>query len=561
MAISQSAALQRLQELLHKCDSQSLNHKCHSLQALLTGSLRTREDVARLHEILCFMRAYPDTDIVLHKVEALLSNFTDRNDLKRHQRALADTGIAGTTIHFPFYWQTARWLYERWPEAISIHWARWQQRDALEEMWPLLLSEPALEAQEGMAFSAQTLIDTLKQSQETDASFLIQLFLRWKVEESVREKFYDDLDVPLILTPGKGTPSRTLSKYPPVRVFYTRQNPAPATTIAEALQQRPRSSRTVSMAEGKRLIDLARIQMVTRERDLYAFMNAYSRDVQILNYKGGLQFVSYGLIPERRSVLEAMYVFLILKNGVPIGYTQATALLGSAEINFNIFESFRGTETSQIFINTLSMVRHLFKSDAFIINTQQLGEDNPEAIKSGAFWFYHKHGFRPRDTNTLRILRSEVARRKTRPGYRSSISTLKLLAGSDIYLFLDTPRSDLVSTLATENIALRSAKVLEQHAGKSCPNGIRHCVEQAMHLLAYRPRKRLSRSCKTAWERWSPIIVTIPSLSRWSSTNKRALIKIINAKGGQRESKYVSLFDQHRLLQSAILKLSKKSAG
>ena len=250
-------------------------------------------------------------------------------------------------------------------------------------------------------------------------------------------------------------------------------------------------------------------------------------------------------------------MFLILRNGVPIGYTQATTLLRSSEINFNIFDTFRGTEASRIFVYTLAMVHHLFDSDAFVINTQQLGEGNQEALKSGAFWFYHKHGFRPRDPRVKRLLRTELARKKAKPGYRSSMSTLKKLASGDLYLFLGDQRADLVNTLPTENVGLMAAKMLENHASTAMSNGAQRCMSLATGLLGYGSSGRSLSNRRIAWERWSPIVLALPGIARWSAANRRSLIDVINAKGGRRESDFVILFDKHKPLQAAILKLGK----
>ena len=48
----------------------------------------------------------------------------------------------------------------------------------------------------------------------------------------------------------------------------------------------------------------------------------------------------------RRLVFEAVYGFLTLKNGVPIGYVLLSALYRSAEVAYNVFDSFRGAETA-----------------------------------------------------------------------------------------------------------------------------------------------------------------------------------------------------------------------
>jgi len=558
MVMNTRSALQQLQRLQHARDSGSSGDKLRLLRALHQGSLRNPDEIIRLHDLLCFMRAYPDNEPVLKQVERMLGDFHSRKDLTRHQRALADTGIAGTTIHFRFYWQTALWLFERWPDALSIDWAEWENLPALDGLWFLLLPDPAAEALESLPLSPRQWITKLKRAEETDAAFLIRHFINWRVEAVVREKFYDDLDVPLRLVAVNGSPSRTHAHYQSGKVFSSRAPYKLEIPISKLIREKPAAMKCVSVREGKKLIDLARVQMITRERDLYAFMHSDPRDVRLLSYRGGLQFVCYGLLPQRRSLLETMYVFIILKNGVPIGYTQAVTLLRSAEVNFNIFDSFRGAETSRIFVAALTMMHHLFASDAFVINTQQLGEGNQEALKSGAFWFYYKQGFRPRNANVQAIVRTELARRKAQPGHRSTLSTLRKLAGGDLYLVAGKARTDFVTTLATENISLKAAQVMERHASARS-NGARQCMQRAMSLLEYRPTNRLSTSCRIAWERWSPVILSLPGVARWSPANKRALIEVVNAKGGRHESDFVILFDKHKLLRSAILKLSKKN--
>jgi hypothetical protein len=556
---AQLAALNRLQKLTPDFGREAVAEKLELLRSLSSTETLNDDDVFRLHEILCFLRAYPDNKKVLSLVEEILTRFDRRKDLQRSRRALADTGIAGTAIHYPFYWQTAKWLFCKWPHAIRINWGEWEEKDKLTTLWPLLLPQPAIESLEGLYLSPRNWIETLKRPKDTDAAFLLRLFYRWKVNDTVKEINYDSLNVPLILDHAEGTPSRTDSKYRVRKYFFehAKRKSESASRISTQIKRKPVSVRSVNSQEGKKLIDLARVQMITRGRDLYGFVSADPLDVRILSYPGGIQFICYGLQPELRPLLEAMYVFLILKNGVPIGYTQAATLLGSSEVNFNIFNTFRGTETSRIFATTLAMVHYLFDSDAFVVNTQQIGEDNPEAIQSGAFWFYHKHGFRPVDPDVHDIASVELERKESEPGYRSSIRTLKELAASDLHLFLGRSRPDLVSDLAIHNVGLAAARVMESHVHGVRSNGSRECMDIVMRMLNYRPTKPLAKPRRIAWERWSPIVLAIPDVEKWSTADQRALIEVINAKGSRRESEFVALFDRHKLLRTSIVKLSK----
>ena len=321
------------------------------------------------------------------------------------------------------------------------------------------------------------------------------------------------------------------------------------------LKETPVPVEYVSTRRGKGYVDLARIQMITHGRDLYAFMHADPADVRIFSFDHGIEFIGYGLKPERRSLLEATYIFLICRNGVPIGYTQASTLLDSSEINFNVFDNYRGIEASRIFLYTLAMVRQLFKTDTFIINTQQLGDGNEEALQSGAFWFYHKHCFKPSDGEVAKVLKDELKHKRAKPDYRSARSTLKKLARSELQLNLNRPRETTVSNLPIERIGLKAGRLMEAWATASDAYGEKQCTVECAELLGFDPGHPLTSGERIAWQRWSPVVLSLPNVARWGPANKQALADIICAKGGKRESDYVRLFDQHKLLQKAPLTL------
>src|SRR5512140_3625663 len=102
-------ALAKLEELRNARGEEAAAAKKACLAVLARRSAGTARAVTRLHEALCFLRAYPDDAEVLQRVVAMLAGFARRPDLRRHARALEGTGIAGTAIRFPFFAGTARW--------------------------------------------------------------------------------------------------------------------------------------------------------------------------------------------------------------------------------------------------------------------------------------------------------------------------------------------------------------------------------------------------------------------------------------------------------------------
>ena len=112
--------LERLERSRAEFGGASETLKLALLEALERRSLPTSAQVLRLHEVLCFLRAYPDGPRTLAAVERMLEGFPRRADLGRHRAALADTGIAGTAIEFRFFWPTAQWLAHRWGRRLTI---------------------------------------------------------------------------------------------------------------------------------------------------------------------------------------------------------------------------------------------------------------------------------------------------------------------------------------------------------------------------------------------------------------------------------------------------------
>ena len=56
----------------------------------------------------------------------------------------------------------------------------------------------------------------------------------------------------------------------------------------------------------------------------------------------------------------------------------------------------------------------MFGSDTFAIYPYQLGHENDEGLDSGAWWFYYKLGFRPREPRIAPLV--TASSRGWRPG-------------------------------------------------------------------------------------------------------------------------------------------------
>lgn len=558
MVLTAVAALRRLSRLKWQYGGDVAAERLALLQALERRRLARARDVRELHELLCILYAYPDNRVVFDQVERMLRAFDRRADLRRRRDDLADTGIAGTVTFYRFEAPTARWLAERWGRHLTIDWeevdaervARHLTVFALETECPGL-DEPPLD---GRAW-----LDRLRGA-ETDAAFLIRRTADLQAAEIVRNRLYDELGLMLRLAPAPGTPSRSGARYEksPFAPQRGPMRPGRPDLRVEA-RKAPRAVRLVSPREGARLIDLAREAMVTRSRDLHAFAHASPRDVRMIDCGDGLEFALIGVRPEHRHLLEAVYGFLILRNGVPIGYALASALFRSSEIAYNIFDTYRRAEAAFVYGRLLGAIRALFGSDTFTVFPYQLGHDNEEGIESGAWWFYYKLGFRPRDRETRRLVRRERARMRRRPSYRSSPATLRQLVRRNVFLELGRIRDDVMGVFAGDAVGLAVTDYLNRRFGSDRERAKRVCADEAARLLGARNWRRLPPGERLAWERLSPLVLMLPGVARWSSSDRRALAAILRAKGNRCETAFVDLINEHPRFHRALAALGRRA--
>lgn len=162
--------------------------------------------------------------------------------------------------------------------------------------------------------------------------------------------------------------------------------------------------------------------LMVREIDPATFMQAET--MRMYDVGRGLQFAFYSMMPNRQLPLETYFGFTFFKNGIPISYGGVWAFGKMAKLGLNVFEPFRLGESGYILCQLMRVCRMELGCTYFEVEPNQFGLNNPDGIKSGAFWFYYKYGFRPLDKELLAISNSEKQKIASRKNYRSSEKTL-----------------------------------------------------------------------------------------------------------------------------------------
>lgn len=520
------------------------------LAALTAARLRGPAQVRRLHEDLCFLEAYPDDARVHRAARGILRAFRERADLRRHREALAGSGIAGTDTPFRFFWPTARWIAQEWPGALVLERDDDDHARAILEALPQLLEPAQAEWLRGERTPTLAVLDRLRPEGVTDADFLIGLVAAMPWDETGREAFFDRMDPPFVLRAGRDTPERTTARLALVHPAWRPAGPERSRPdLRREARRPPRRVRSLRPQEARALLRLARFSMITRERDVAVFQYPDLRDAMLVDDGAGLAFAWFGTEPARRALLPALCAGLMLQNGVPIGYVQFDILGRHAAISFNTFETFRGGEAARVFARLLAAAHHVFGCDHFSVEPYQLGDGNDEGIESGAWWFYRRLGFRPRDRAGRRLAAREDRRREARSGYRSSRRTLLALARSHLFFSLD-PRQparlpQVSAWLARAVESLRQCDDADPAVRQAAALGA------AAHRLGI-DQTALTPAARAMFARWAGLALALTSRGRWRRAERRALGRLIVAKAGPAERDFQRMLLRHGRLRKLL---------
>lgn len=538
------------------------------LASLARRRFSSPTSLIRFHEALLFVRAYPHGAKVLQRAEALLASFSRR--LEALRTAGADlsafesaevSGIAGTSVEEVFGYDVVCRLLQRYRGKIRMVWDRYEPNGRTAAIWPRflpLLDEEAL-VEANVPYVRWLQAGSRPPGQEL--SWLIQRLRQLPLPPAEIAELYDSLGIPVCWELGNARASRTRNRHPVRRIFYHRDPliRRSEVSLASELDSPPLPVEKLSRLEGERILDHGREGMAVRHRELYAFTHGDPAHVLKAEAGRGVEIFICGLLPQRRLPLRTYHGFLTFKNGVQVGYGDLVTFFERTELAFNHYYTFREGESAWLYARLMRVFRQVLGVTCFSVDPYQIGLHNEEAIESGAFWFYRKLGFRPLNPTLAELVEAEEKKIATRPGYRTPARTLrKISTGHILYEAPGTPQG-VWDRFHIRNIGLavqrRMAKDFHGEASE-----IRSASVAAVSWALGLRQHGWSQSERQALSNLAPALALIPNLGRWPDNEKAALARIIRAKAGPDESRYVRLLQCHGSLREAILKLGSTEA-
>jgi hypothetical protein len=520
----------------------------------------------RFHEILLFLRAYPQSPALLRQAERILSSFKRRVDRllaadPENYFYFADpavSGLAGTSFSAVFTYDITQWLAARHPSRVHLDWENYEEAGQLASVLPRLIPLLEEELYVESYFPYRSVLRAAREGERNELAWLLRRFESLKVPDKERAALFESLKLAVRWELGNSPSTRTRMRRRVRKIFY---HDAPLVARRDVSLSRelsedapPLPVERLSRDEGRKLLDAGRETMTMRYRELYGFTYGDPRTVRRADAGRGVEIFLWGVPPSRRLPTLTYQALLIFKNGVPCGYAEGLALFERVEAGLNLFYTFREGESAWIYARVLRLLRQTLGALVFSVEPYQLGFKNEEGIASGAFWFYRKLGFRPVEPRLAKLILREERRIATRPGYRTHARTLRELAGGHVLFEAPPSTPGEWDDFHIRNLVLAVARNTARRHGGDAERARRASAEMVSDAVGIKPR-RWGEDERRALENLSLLLALVPGLSRWTRDEKDAVVNIIRAKAGADELKYLRLLQKHQKLRSEIIRL------
>jgi hypothetical protein len=566
-AASDSKSLDRLLTQLdarrYSFDPGQAAHILKILDSLSAGQFAAARPLIRFHELLLFLRAFPHNPGVVCKTETLLNTFHERVEALRQTGAemsdfdqMEACGIASTRMEDTLAFDVANWVTRRLPGQVEIAWDHYDPGRELgtagPRFMPLLEDDSYVEADTPW----RRWLETAAGKKDSDPAWLIQRFADLGLPPNQRAELYESLRVPLRWHLENSRAARTRNWKTVRRIFY---HCGPLiqrseVSLAEELAKRPPRLTRLSRHQGEAVIETIREVMLVRYRELYGTSLADPSSVVRADVGRGVSICLWNLPPERRLPLRAYVAGLTLKNGVPLNYIEAIGLCEWMEVGFNTFYTFRGGEVGWVYAQVLRCLCCLMGTTCVSVYPYQLGQDNDEAIESGAFWFYRKLGFRCGREDLERLAEREEQKIAANRNYRTPARVLKRLAAGHVFHELPGNEVGAWDTFSTRNIGLRVNQRMARHFSGDSKRIRQESFRNIARILAVNPSSWTNLE-RASFENFAVVLALVPDLSAWTDAQKQTLLQIIRAKSKPDEMRFLYLTQRHDRLREALLKL------
>lgn len=532
--------------------------KAAGLQALVEARFGSARDLQHLHRAASFLRAFPDTAAV-HDAACRLVSAIEAHVQRlpaRERRRLEDSGLAGTVTRYRYPAVAARWIATRDPRAADIDWRALDDPETLGLTVATVLNPLEDEVTDFSGRGFERWLTRARGDEPHHATDLAWLLAQTPAGPAATafDREYDAANVPLVWRIGTATAAA--NAVVPGRVVYRTgmRRPTPGT---DAIRDPLPAIRTLPRRDARRLLDAWRLALWARARTIFQIEQVDDSTCRLADFGDGLTMAIAGVPPARRSPLEVTYGYVLLANGLPIGYGGFTTLFAQVNTGINVFPEFRGSEAAFAWQQALRTMRTLTGCARIVINPFQFGAGNSEALASGAYWFHYRIGFRSAEPAVRRLAGREAARMARQSSYRVPLATLRRLAACDLHLDLDGDADQrFVDESALDALGRGITAAFAREGGARRQTALTRMTGRLAGVLGIETADWSSPE-RRGLALLAPLIAQVADFNSWSSDERRALADLCRARTAPDELPFVRQLRDHGRFREALIRAAR----
>lgn len=497
------------------------------------------------HDLLLFLRAFPRdpahprlADEGLARVERLVHDMAARNAAYRF--AFANSGIAGARSFAYYSIDLARWL-TRLPGAGHVLDALDGEEDTVRHV----LLATAVGAERDAVDDARTaVIDRLDANDALRD--LVDRIDRASPSPDVRNALWEACAVNIRAERSHPQLTRTWCRAD-LGLPHVFSEGYRAPVDVAAMCERPlEKAISLSVSARATIITAARGALIgyLRETDTATLCDPSVVELHDMGF--GITVALLTLPPGRRTPFDAYVGYVAFANGVPVAYGGAWIFPGKSKVGINVFPSFRGGPSFLVFASILRCYAQRYAVGCFEADNYQLGHGNADGIRSGAYWFYYRAGFRTVDPTLARIAVEERARMDRDRTYRTTAPVLRKLASQPMRLVLHAEDAPVFELVDLSDAVFRGLSGTGDRAA-----AVAHCAAVVKRALGVRDMAAWSAEERQAFNDLAPALAWIPDLERWRPAEKKRLVTLVRAKAAATEARYVATLRRSKRLLDA----------
>lgn len=435
MIKQKKSPLANLKEIASLFNEGSADKKTECLVECANIKLSSRKIIEQYHDCLMFLLGYPENEELLLLAQKEMDRLCDavKKLPKGTKDQLERTGIAYTQTQAANSYTLIKWLLKTYPNQVALH--------SIDEagVHPKEVLRHALNEME-FEFAFSEKLNPIKWLENGAGSknkkdiliWLINCFERIEASDLIKDQLFESLKIFISVIPTSKSLSKGFGNFSLHKNYYHTNGLLKRFDEQEIINKKLPAAKKLSDTQKNIIIEKARVALFLLNRETEPIVYCNAEGLLFYELEHGLSIALFSILPERRLPLESYIGFMMFKNGHPMAYGGGWLFGNRSLLGINIFESFRGGESAFVFCQLLRSYKQSFGANYFEVEPYQFGKNNPEGLKSGAFWFYYRFGFRPIDAELNKLALKEAEKINSSKGYRTSIETLKRFTNSNL---------------------------------------------------------------------------------------------------------------------------------